>query len=67
MLGSRENLARLRSLAAEKGLVLHRGVVANTWVMIDPGTGKPLLSDRAASAMPAKNAIKLLSRLTKIE
>ena len=46
----RDKLAKLRSLAGEKGYRLERGVVRDTWILTHEKTGKHAVSNSGKTA-----------------
>ena len=58
----RDNLAKLRSLAGEKGYRLERGVVRDTWILTHEKTGKRAVSSSGKTAFSVEKAIAFLKR-----
>ena len=61
----RDNLAKLRGLAGEKGYRLESAPISGTWFLVDERTGARAMSDRGTTAFSAERAIKFLSALSK--
>jgi hypothetical protein len=61
----RDKLAKLRTLAGDKGYRLERGVTRDTWILTDERTGKPVINARGRTAFSVKGAIKFLSAISK--
>jgi hypothetical protein len=61
----RDNLAKLRSLAGEKGYRMEKAPISGTWFLIDEKTGEQAMSDRGTTAFSVERAIKFLSSLSK--
>ena len=57
----RDNLAKLRGLASERGYRLEKAPISGTWFLIDEVTGEKALSDRGTTAFSAERAIKFLA------
>ena len=59
----RDNLAKLRSLAGEKGYRLRKGPISGTWFLVDEVTGELAMSDRGTTAFSVARAITFLERV----
>jgi hypothetical protein len=58
----RDNLAKLRSLAGEKGYELEKAPIRDCWFLVNERTGKPAVSDKGTTAFSVERAIKFLSK-----
>jgi hypothetical protein len=56
----RDNLAKLRSLAGEKGYRLEKAPIGGTWFLIEEVTGQLAVSDRGTTAFSPERAIAFL-------
>ena len=59
----RDNLAKLRSLAGERGYRLEKAPISGTWFLIEEVTGHPAMSDKGTTAFSVERAIAFLTRL----
>lgn len=57
----RDNLAKLRSLAGEKGFELEKAPIRDCWFLVDEKSGKPAISYKGTTAFSVDRAIKFLS------
>jgi hypothetical protein len=57
----RDNLAKLRSLAGEKGYNLVRAPIRDCWFLVNDATGEMALSPKGTTAFSVERAIKFLS------
>ena len=58
----RDNLAKLRGLAGEKGYRLEKAPISGTWFLIDEKTGWKAIGERGTTAFSIERALKFLSR-----
>jgi hypothetical protein len=63
MMAFRDNLAKLRGLAGEKGYQLEKAPMSGSWFLIDEVTGEPAVSDKGTTAFSAERAIAFLKRV----
>jgi hypothetical protein len=61
----RDNLAKLRGLAGEKGCRLEKAPISGTWFLINEATGQLAISDKGTSAFTVERAVRFLSALSK--
>jgi hypothetical protein len=59
----RDDMAKLRGLAGEKGFRLEKAPISETWFLIDEKTGDRAMSDRGTTAFSVERAIAFLKRL----
>lgn len=59
----RDQTAKLRGLAGEKGYALEKAPISGTWFLIDEKTGEKAMSERGTTAFSVERAIKFLSVL----
>jgi hypothetical protein len=57
----RDNIAKLRGLAGEKGYRLEKAPIRDSWFLINEATGQLAVSDRGTTAFSVERAIKFLS------
>ena len=57
----RDNLAKLRGLAGEKGYRLERAMMNNRWRLIDDTTERPAVNLHGSTAFTMGDAIKFLN------
>jgi len=58
----RDQLAKLRGLANEKGFRLERAPPRDCWFLVHVATGELAISDRGTSAFSVERAIKFLAK-----
>jgi hypothetical protein len=58
----RDDLARLRGLAGEKGFRLEKAPPRDCWFLIDEKNGKLAASDRETTAFSVESGIRFLRR-----
>jgi hypothetical protein len=62
-MAGRDDMAKLRGLAGEKGYRLERAPISETWFLIDEETGERAMSERGTTAFSVERAITFLRRL----
>jgi hypothetical protein len=63
LMAFRDNLAKLRSLAGEKGYELEKAPISGAWFLIEEVTGQLAVSDRDTTAFSVDRAIAFLKRV----
>ena len=59
-MASREDIAALRALAAEKGYRLEPAIMGGCWRLMDDVTGKPATNENGSAAFTVAEAIHFL-------
>jgi hypothetical protein len=59
----RDQSAKLRGLAGEKGYRLEKAPVSGSWFLVDDVTSELAVSDRGTTAFSAERAIEFLKRV----
>jgi hypothetical protein len=60
-LAFRDQTAKLRALAGEKGYLLEKAPISGTWFLVEEKTGEKAMSDRGTTAFSVDRAIEFLS------